>query len=460
MDTPSPAPSPGPFAIGRLGEARHASPLPPEFWVPDGARVVHETDAGRLQAAAAGGGGIASFEKAGPRERLFFDPAAVTAGVVTCGGLCPGLNDVIRALTFGLWTNYGVKKIVGFRFGYEGLVERLGHEPLALDPEVVDDIHQRGGTMLGASRGPQDPGEMVDRLAKVGIDMLFAIGGDGTQRGALAIAAEVRRRGLPIAVVGVPKTIDNDIVLIDRSFGFETAVGLARGAIQAAHTEARDYPFAVGIVKLMGRESGFVAAYSALANSEVDVCLVPEVPVVFDGSHGLLAFLERRLRRRRHAVIVVAEGACQDLIGGDTGTDASGNRKLKDVGPFLADAIGKHCGKVGIPAQIKYVDPSYMIRSMRADADDSVYCLELGHHAVHAAMAGKTAMIVGSWANEFTHVPVSAIAGRRKRIDPDGMLWQTVVQAIGQPERFGAPLGFQRRTMGLALPDSVRDLGK
>jgi len=260
------------------------------------------------------------------------------------------------------------------------------------------------------------------------------------------------RRGLPIAVVGVPKTIDNDIALIERTFGFETAVDLARTAIKTAHTEAKDYPYGVGLVKLMGRESGFIAASSALANSEVDICLIPEVPVVLDGEYGMLAFLANRLRRRRHAVIVVAEGACQDLIGGVSGTDASGNRKLADVGPFLKGKIQEYCASVGIPAQIKYIDPSYTIRSGQANADDSAFCLELGHHAVHAAMAGKTAVLVGSWAGQFTYVPMAAAVERRKQIDPDGMLWQMVVQAIGQPERFGSPPGYRRQTVCFKPP--------
>jgi len=416
--------------------------------VPEGEQVVYETSPERLAAQIRAGRAVPALDKAGPRERLFFDPAGVGAGIVTCGGLCPGLNDVIRAIVIGLSASYGVRRILGFRYGYEGLVDRIGHAPIPLDPEVVDDIHQHGGTVLGSSRGPQEPAEMVDCLVARKIDVLFTIGGDGTQRGAQAIADEVKRRGLPIAIVGVPKTIDNDVVLIERSFGFATAVEQARTAIQAAHTESKDAPYGVGIVKLMGRDSGFIAAYSAMANSEVDVCLIPEVPVVLEGEFGLLAFLERRLKARRHAVVVAAEGACQDLMDGPRGTDKSGNQEPRDVGAFLKSAIAAHFGQKGLPVSIKYIDPSYTIRSVPANADDSVYCLQLGHHAVHAAMAGKTALIVGSWANEFVHVPMPAIVGRRRKIDPDGVFWETAIQALGQPQRFGEPSGYRRMTRG------------
>lgn len=426
------------LSIPNLGPCSIPSPLPARHFVSDFDRVMLDTSFGEIAACLEEGLPIPAFEAAGPRAKLRFQPGHVTAGIVTCGGLCPGINDVIRAITFSLWFNYGVRNILGFRYGYEGLVTSSGHEPMRLDPEMVDDINQHGGTILGSSRGPQDVGLMVDRLVALGVDLLFLIGGDGTLRGALDLVAEIARRHLPIALVGVPKTIDNDILLVDRTFGFETAVAMARDPIRAAHVEAKGVPYGIGLVKLMGRESGFVAAYAALSNSEVDVVLVPEVPFRMDGPTGLLAFLEHRLRNRRHAVVVVAEGAGQDLAAGygEGGRDASGNRRLLDVGRFLCDAFCKHFGDCELPVSLKYIDPSYTIRSVPATPDDSVFCLRLAHNAVHAAMAGKTGMLIGRWNGQFVHVPMAEAVERRQMIDPEGPLWSQVTQAVGQPLRF------------------------
>lgn len=420
------------FTIETLGGPRFDSPLQPDIAFEDDERVVVETSLQALQSAWTSNGAIPSFEAAGPRRKLFFDPSRVTAGIVTCGGLCPGLNDVIRALVIGLQRNYGASKVYGFRYGYRGLVKDYGDDPILLDTDIVDDIHQLGGTILGSSRGHQDPVIMVDRLVELGVDMLFAIGGDGTQRGALTLTSEIRRRGLPIAVIGIPKTIDNDIAWVERTFGFETAVAMSRPSIVTAHTESKDSPYGIGLVKLMGRESGFIAVHATLANSEVDFCLIPEVPFSLDGPDGFLAKVEKRIRRRRHAVIVVAEGAGQDLLDTLDGYDASGNRKLGDIGLFLKDVLARHFKATDLDVSIKYIDPSYTIRSLPATADDSVYALMLAHHAVHSAMSGRTAMLVGSWAGRFTHVPMAAAVGRRKHIESNGILWQMVRQSLGQ----------------------------
>jgi len=369
------------------------------------------------------------LEKAGPRQRVFFDPDGLRAAIVTCGGLCPGLNDVIRAITMVLWYRYGVLEILGLRYGYEGLVKRSGHAPMMLTPDVVEDIHNDGGTLLGSSRGAQDPAEMVDFLVENGIGMLFTIGGDGTQRGARDIADEVARRNLQIAVIGIPKTIDNDVACMDRTFGFETAVAMSRVPITCAHNEAKGTNNGVGLVKLMGRESGFVAAYGTLASSDVNLCLVPEIPFTLE---AVLAFIEKRLARKSHAVIVVAEGAGQKLVETD-GTDASGNRKPGDIGVFLKVAVQRHFSNSTMPVSVKYIDPSYMIRSAPASADDSAFCFQLGGNAVHAAMAGRTAMVVGLLNGRFVHVPVEEAVRERKKIDPEGPLWQNVLDNTGQP---------------------------
>lgn len=367
---------------------------------------------------------VPSFEKAGPREKIFFDPARTRAGVVTCGGLCPGINNVIRSLVFQLVFKYGVPDVLGFRYGYEGLDPERMLPPEKLTAEFVRHIHHRGGTVLGTSRGQRDPARMVDTLEKYGIDILFAIGGDGTMRGAHAIHEEIARRGLRISVVGVPKTIDNDVPYVDRSFGFETAVEMARVAIDAAHTEALSLRNGIGLVKLMGRDAGFIAASAALASHDVNVCLIPEVSFALEGERGLLRFLERRLEMRAHAVLVVAEGC--------------GAQRGVDIGPFLKEKIESYFKERRVDLTLKYIDPSYMIRSVAANASDAVFCDALARNAVHAAMAGKTDIVVGRWHRAFTHVPLPLLmdAGR-KEIDPDRGLWLSVIESTGQPH-FGA----------------------
>ncbi len=367
------------------------------------------------------------FEEAGPREQLFFNPAEVVAGVVTCGGLCPGLNDVIRTISLTLQYEYGVQKVWGFRYGYEGLSSNRRKEPMELTPEKVADIQHQGGTILGSSRGPQDIDDMIDTLLKFKVNMLFVIGGDGTFMGAHLLAERAVARKLAISVVGIPKTIDNDIFCSERTFGFVTAVEEARKSIASAHEEAEAAWNGIGLVRLMGRDSGFITVGATLANSDVNFCLIREVPFTLEGKDGLFARLEKRLERRHHAVIVVAEGAGQELMSGEDRQDLSGNLIHKDIGLFLKEKIGQHFRSKGIPLTIKYIDPSYTIRSRPANAADSAFCIFFGQRAVHAAMAGKTDMFVGYWNNHFTHVPFEMAVGRRKRIDPCGEMWQTVV---------------------------------
>lgn len=376
-----------------------------------------------------------AFERAGARERIFFDPSQTRAAIVTCGGLCPGLNNVVRSMVLELHHKYGVMNVLGFRYGFEGLNPDVGAEPMRLDPAAVQDIHKHGGSVLGLSRGAQDPAVMVDTLARLGVDILFCIGGDGTLRGAHAIAKECLARGLPIAVVGVPKTVDNDVAWVDKTFGFDTAVGVARGAIDGAHSEARGARNGVGIVKLMGRDAGFIAAYATLASEDVNFCLIPEMPFDMDGPRGLLEALEARLRARGHAVIVTAEGCAAHFVKGGE-RDASGNLRYahgaSDVGPMIRDAVTAHLKARGLSTTVKYIDPSYMIRSVPADASDAIFCNELARNAVHAGMAGRTDVLVGRWHRAFTHVPLALVTGARKRINPDGALWLSVIEATGQ----------------------------
>ena len=379
-----------------------------------------------------------SFEKAGPREMLFFDPKDVRAAIVTSGGLCPGINNVIRSIVLQLTYKYGVKTVLGFQYGFSGLDPASGLEPVEMTHALVRDIHTRGGTVLGTSRGRRDAGVMVDTLVKHGINVLFTIGGDGTMRAAHAIAEEADRRDLDIAVVGVPKTIDNDVAFVDKTFGFETAVAMARIAIDAAHTEARSALNGVGLVKLMGREAGFIATSATLASRDVNVCLVPEVNFEIDGPRGLLAYLEKRLAEHRHAVVVVAEGCGQRLARhSEAPRDASGNLRFADpaldIGGYLKQRFEHHFKAREIPLTLKYIDPSYMIRGVAADAMDAVFCDELARYAVHAAMAGKTDIMVGRWHRSFTHVPLPLALSEKKRIDPDKELWLAVTETTGQP---------------------------
>jgi 6-phosphofructokinase 1 len=374
---------------------------------------------------------IEYFELAGPREKLFFNPAETTVGIVTCGGLCPGLNDVIRALTFCSLDSYGVKRVLGFKYGYEGLVAKYYHYPIELTTDNTDEIHEKGGTILKSSRGAQDTDEIINTLVHYGVNVLFTIGGDGTQRGARDIVEGVKKRNLPISVVGIPKTIDNDVSLIQRSFGFETAVEATWDIITNAHSESKAYRNGVGLVKLMGRESGWIAASATLSNGSVNFCLVPEVPFDLHGPNGFLSHLKTRLLNKEHAVVVVAEGAGQNLFDEMLGKDKSGNKKLQDIGDLLTDEINSYFKQEGIEVNVKYFDPSYNIRSRRANANDSMYCLRLGNNAVHAAMAGKTNMIVGLHHDRLVHLPISMI-GARKTIDPQSWFWQTVLQATHQ----------------------------
>jgi len=381
---------------------------------------------------------LPGFEPGGPRRKIFFDPSKTRVGVVTCGGLCPGLNDVIRALVLELTSHYGVRQVVGFRNGYQGLIARYRHPTVELTPELVSGINEYGGTVLGTSRGNQDPEEIVDCLEQLGINVLMVIGGDGSMRGAQRVADVVAERGRRIAVVCVPKTIDNDVPYIEHSFGFQTAFAKAAEAIRAAHVEATAFPGGIGLVQLMGRHSGFIACYAALANNDADYVLIPEVPVALDGPDGFLEHLRRRVRDRGHAMVVVAEGAGQEYLADEpAGIDASGNVRLRDFGQYLRTRITAHMAAAGAEANVKYIDPSYTIRGVPANPYDSVYCIRLAHAAVHAAMAGRTEMVVGRWRGRFVHLPIAMATGHRNQVDPNGDLWLSVLEATGQPPSFG-----------------------
>jgi len=428
------------FTIDELGKPAIKSPIQMSSTIGDGiANYVTEDQFIRLEVNAGQQHKHAErkthkLQCAGPRENIYFMPAHVHAGIVSCGGLCPGINDVIRAIVRSLWYRYGVRRISGIRYGYLGFLPTQQFDILPLEPHAVDDIHKLGGTFLGSARGGgREVVQIVDTMERLNLNMLFVIGGDGTQRGTIDIAEEVDKRRLKIALVGIPKTVDNDFVIIDRSFGFNTAVAKAVDVVKAAHVEAASAINGIGLVKVMGRESGFIAAHTALASHEVNFVLIPEVPFNLEGYNGFLYHLEERLRKRKHAVIIVAEGAMQDQLLTEKKTDAGGNLKMADVGTYIRGRIIKYFEERNMEINLKYIDPSYAIRSAPADPDDSIYCERLGNAAAHAAMAGKTKVIIGLVNNEFVHLPIKMVIARRNKIDPESSMWRDTLDAVNQP---------------------------
>jgi 6-phosphofructokinase 1 len=436
--------SPADLAIRALGPRSIESPLNRHFhelgndhaFYSDDHRVIIDHSLSSVKELVAAGAELPCFEVAGPRKRIYFKPEETICAVVTCGGLCPGFNDVIRAIVLQAHHRYGVARILGIPFGFEGLIPEFGHHIFNLTPGFVSNIHRFGGTHLGTSRGPQDVGRMVDRLQELNVNILFVIGGDGTQRGGQEIDAEARRRGLNLAVVGVPKTIDNDMIYMDKSFGYDTACAAAVEPIRAAHTEARSSRNGIGLVKLMGRHSGFIACSAAIASGEVNCVLIPEVPFALDGEKGFLELLRQRVVSRGHAVVVVAEGAGQEHLEASNSADPSGNKKLGDIGVFLRDRITDYFRKCKTELTLKYIDPSYMIRSVPASPQDRIYCMRLGQAAVHAGMAGKSGLIVARWHSSYVHVPVAAATSARRIVDTAGDLWLSVLESTGQPPTF------------------------
>lgn len=420
--------------IKTLGDCKISSPLPYIDWVDDRQVpiIVDDELCSEVKEPF-----LLKFEAAGPRSKLYFDPLRSKCAIVTCGGLCPGLNDVIRALVMEAYHAYHMVGVLGIPCGLQGFIPSYGHRPIELTPDNVKDIHRFGGTVLGSSRGPQDPVAIVDALERSNVSMLFVIGGDGTMRAGMSIYKEVSRRGLKIAIIGIPKTIDNDISFIPQSFGFETAVFKATEAINCAYTEAQGMPYGIGIVKLMGRESGFIAARAALAMKEVNFVLIPETPFTLQGEGSLLSALEKRLRERGHAVIVVAEGAGQHLLKQAESKDASGNRLLGDFTTLLRNAVMDHFKGTDLTPAIKYIDPSYIIRSVPATANDRVYCGFLGQHALHAAMAGRTGMVVAQIQSRFVHLPLELVTMERRHLNIGSPFWQAVLESTGQGELKG-----------------------
>lgn len=422
-------------AIETINEAKILSPLSQKLkhFVSDRDRVLFRVSHASLQKRIKEGKEPLSLELAGPRKKIYFDPTKVRAAIVTCGGLCPGINDVIRAIVMALYHGYGVRSTLGIRYGLQGFIPKYGLPVVELEPEGVNRIHESGGTILASSRGPQKVEEIVDALERLNISMLFLIGGDGTFKAGQKIADEIHNRGLKISIIAIPKTIDNDIYLVSKTFGFDTAVEMACQSIRCAHTEAIGCPNGIGLVKVMGRHSGFIAAAATNALREVNYCLIPESDFDLEGENGLLKDLEKRLQSRGHAVIVVAEGAGQKYVTGDIKEkDISGNVKLGDIGIFLRDTFRNYFEERKMTSFVRYIDPSYIIRSVPANIDDSLYCANLGQNAVHAAMAGKTAMMVSYWNDKYVHIPIVAATKRSKKVNLNSRFWHSVLECTGQ----------------------------
>jgi 6-phosphofructokinase 1 len=423
------------FTIQDLGERTLPSPVNVSYFTPDSKRVLYNIYLEHYKNFTTLEGAPLSLEVAGPREKIFFDPVQTKAAIVTCGGLCPGINDVIRAIIMELFYRYGVRNAVGIKYGFQGLIPKYGHQVMELTPDIVKDIHTSGGSILSSSRGMQEPVEMVNTLKRMNIDILFCIGGDGTMRGARFIADEIAKRNLNISIIGIPKTIDNDLTLIQKTFGFDTAISEAVKVIQCAHVEAKGAPMGIGLVKIMGRLSGHIAAGAALAQGDVNFVLIPEVPFDLEGEKGFLKVLDKRLQKSGHCLILIAEGAGQDIIRKNNEAierDASGNIRLLDIGMFLKSDIEEYFKKKGVEVNLKYIDPSYTIRSVPANASDSIYCGALGQYAVHAGMAGKTSMLVGLIKDEYVHLPFRMVSSGSK-VNPEGNIWMRVLETTGQP---------------------------
>lgn len=370
--------------------------------------------------------------RAGPRKNIYFDPEKVKAAIVTCGGLCPGLNDVIRQIVFTL-EKYGVKKIVGIPFGYRGFFDE-GLSEIPLSRRFVQNINLNGGSVLGVSRGGGNINDIVDSIQARGIDMLFVLGGNGTHAGANTIHDECRRRRLKVSVVGVPKTIDNDILLMDKTFGFDTAVEEAQRAIRSAYIEAHSAYHGIGLVKLMGRSSGFIAMHASLSSGQTDICLIPEAPFKLEGPHGVLQHLEYLIKTKGSAVICVAEGAGQELLEKSNATDASGNAVLSDIGVHIQQKIKSHFKGIGVPADVKYIDPTYMIRACRANASDAILCTVLGQNAVHGAFAGFSGITTGICNTHYVYLPIPEVITSPRCVDPDSRMWHRCLTSTGQPD--------------------------
>ncbi len=419
---------PGDLEVDLLGEPHYDSPVRLNSYIGEKERFLFDINPDAVLKKFEANEQICTIERGGPRRKIFFHPETTRAAIVTCGGLCPGINNVIRSITLELLYQYGIASVIGYRYGYKGMADP-SIEPRVLNSETTNGISELGGSILASSRGPQEVDKMIDRLESDGINLLFVIGGDGSLKGALALQQRIAERGLKIAIIGIPKTIDNDLNFISKSFGFQTAYSKAVEAIRCAHTESLGTPNGVGVVKVMGRHSGAIACHATLASQVVNFCLIPEID--FQVSN-LLEGLVQRLKKRSHAVIVIAEGVAQDLSNRENRRDASGNLILSDSGVWLKKEIAQYLDRQGIEHNIKYIDPSYIIRSVPASPEDALFCNMVGQYAVHAGMSGRTAVVIGQWNHYFGNIPIRLVVRNRKLVNVNGTIWRSVQESTGQ----------------------------
>jgi len=393
-----------------------------------------------------------AFKRAGCRKMICWKGSEVKAAIITCGGLCPGLNVVINEIVEVLYFEYGVNSIYGVKGGYRGLVDG-GYGLIELNPTVVKGINRKGGTILWSSRGgispaspPEEIEKILNKLESYGINMLYIIGGDGTHRGAYRLYQHAKAREKKMIIAGIPKTIDNDMGVIDSSFGFNSAVEQATKAIFSAVTEATcNKPNGVGIVKLMGRHAGYIACHATLASRQVDMCLINEDPFLeTNGPEAMAEYIEKTVQDKGHAVIVVAEGAGNNFLKSlrsgmeSVEKDAGGNEALSNICDYLIDYLKQHFKQRSKACTVKFIDPSYMIRSVAANASDNVMCLVLAQNAVHGAMAGYTGFTSGLVNNRSVMIPMPVImATSPSFLNPRGRTWSRVLAATQQPVTMG-----------------------
>ncbi|MES0488942.1 MAG: ATP-dependent 6-phosphofructokinase [Leptospirales bacterium] len=422
---------PSDFHVETLGKPTILSPIKMNDYIGEDEKILFDINPETIEECKKNGKGVITLERSGPREKIFFDPKNSKAAIVTCGGLCPGINNVIRSVSLELLFQYEIKSVTGYQYGFKGIAdERI--ETIDLNSNTLAGISERGGSILSSSRGPQDVVKMVDRLEKDNINLLFVIGGDGTLRGGADLTREIKKRKVNIGIIGIPKTIDNDLSFISKSFGFETAYSKAVETIQAVHTESLGAYNCIGIVKVMGRHSGAIACHASIASLDVNFCLIPEVPFSLDDPGGFLPALKNRILTTGHAVIVIAEGAAREHIP-DTGrTDASGNIRLGDSGTWLKELIENYMSTENVMSNVKYIDPSYLLRAIPADPNDALYCTLLGQYAVHAAMSGRTNMVIGQWNHYFINLPIEIVTRERKMVNTNGSIWKAVLESTGQ----------------------------
>jgi phosphofructokinase-like protein len=329
-------------------------------------------------------------------------------GVLTGGGDCPGLNAVIRAVVRKGINVYG-HELVGFRYGWAGV---LADDSVALDQDNTRGILHRGGTILGTSRtNPYKEDGGLERiratLEKHGIDALIPIGGEDT----LGVARRLADDG--IDVVGVPKTIDNDLAGTDFTFGFQTAVQIATDAIDRLHTTAESHNRVI-VVEVMGRHAGWIAAYSGLAGG-ADVILVPERP--FDIDEVCARVRHREAEGRTFSIVVVAEGATPKdghTLSQYQGTDAFGHARLGGIAVELEREIEKRTGFESRMTILGHVQ-----RGGSPVAYDRVLGTRFGVHAVDAVSEGDFGKMVALRGTAIERAPLDEALREPKLLDPE-----------------------------------------